>query len=43
MELVPLVIWGYIYIALILTLSGLGIYVLILLIKALKVYIKKNS
>ena len=30
-------------IALILFLIGLGIYVLILLIKALKIYIKKNS
>ena len=43
MEFAPIVIWGYLNIALILTFSGLGIYILILLIKALKVYIKKNS
>ena len=34
---------GFINIALVLTFAGLGIYALILLIKALKVYIKKNS
>lgn len=43
MGFVPIVIWGYLNIALMLTFAGLGIYVLILLIKALKVYINKNS
>lgn len=43
MAFAPIVIWGYLNIALMLTFAGLGIYVLILLIKALKVYIKKNS
>ena len=31
------------YIAVIMTIVGLGIYALILLIKALKIYIKNNS
>lgn len=34
---------AWINIALILTISVLGIYTLILLIKALKIYIKKNT
>lgn len=38
-----MVIWSLINIAILLTFLGLGIYVLILLIKALKIYIKKNS
>lgn len=38
-----IIIWLFINIALILTFTILGIYVLILLIKALKIYIKKNS
>ena len=36
-------IWTFINLALILTFAGLVIYVLILLIKALKIYINKNS
>lgn len=44
MEFGPKVlIWSFINISLVLAFLGLGIYVLILLIKALKVYIKKNS
>ena len=43
MKAFPIVIWGFLNIALILTFLGLGIYALILLIKALKIYIKKNS
>ncbi|MDK0634429.1 hypothetical protein QTI80_03900 [Clostridium perfringens] len=38
-----LFIWSIINIVLFLIFGGLGIYVLILLIKALKIYIKKNS
>lgn len=34
---------AWINIALILTISVLGVYTLILLIKALKIYIKKNT
>ncbi|MDY2631058.1 MULTISPECIES: hypothetical protein [unclassified Clostridium] len=36
-------IWSIFNIALALAFAGLGIYILILLIKALKIYIKKNS
>ena len=36
-------IWGFVNIAIFLAFLGLGIYVLILLIKALKIYINKNS
>ena len=36
-------IWIYFNFILIITFSVLGIYALILLIKALKIYIKKNS
>ncbi|MDU2670419.1 hypothetical protein [Clostridium sp. NSJ-49] len=36
-------IFVYLYFILILTFAVLGIYALILLIKALKIYIKKNS
>ncbi|MDU5110961.1 MAG: hypothetical protein E6248_10975 [Clostridium sp.] len=36
-------IWGFINVSIFLTFFGLGIYVLILLIKALKIYINKNS
>ncbi len=36
-------IWVYLNFILILTFAVLGIYALILLIKALKIYIKKNS
>ena len=43
MGALPIVIWGFLNFALMLTFAGLGIYVLILLIKALKLYIKKNS
>lgn len=44
MELSPTIaIWGFVNIALLLSFAGLGIYALILLIKALKVYLKKNS
>ena len=44
MEFAPkIVIWTFINLALILTFAGLSIYVLILLIKALKIYINKNS
>lgn len=38
-----LAIWTFFNTALALSFIGLGIYVLILLIKALKIYIKKNS
>lgn len=44
MEFAPTVAMvGLINIALILTFTGLGIYTLIFLIKALKIHIKKNS
>lgn len=36
-------LFGYINIAIMLTIYGIGIYTLILMIKALKIYIKKNS
>lgn len=36
-------LFGYINLAIMLSIYGLGIYTLILLIKALKIYIKKNS
>lgn len=36
-------IWGFINIAIFLSFFCLGIYVLILLIKVLKIYINKNS
>ena len=36
-------IWSIFNITLVLAFVGLGIYVLTLLIKALKIYIKKNS
>lgn len=36
-------IWGFINIIIFLTFFCLGIYALILLIKALKIYINKNS
>lgn len=39
----PITLLGYLNISLFLIFSVLGIYVLILIIKALKVYIKKNS
>ena len=38
-----MVIWAFINIALVLAFVFLGIYALVLLIKALKIYIKKNS
>ncbi|MDU6340166.1 MULTISPECIES: hypothetical protein [unclassified Clostridium] len=41
--LVPVIFLGYFNIALYLAIAGLGIYILILIIKALKIYIKKNS
>lgn len=36
-------IWGFVNIVIFLSFFGLGIYVLILLIKVLKIYINKNS
>jgi len=36
-------IWTVINLIILLGFAGLGIYVMILLIKALKIYIKKNS
>lgn len=36
-------IWAYLNLIFILTFAALGIYSLILLIKVLKIYIKKNS
>ena len=39
----PMIFLGYFNIAIFIAFAVLGIYVLILLIKALKVYIKKNS
>ena len=41
--LVPVIFLGYFNITLYLAIAGLGIYILILIIKALKIYIKKNS
>ena len=38
-----IMLFGYINLAIMLSIYGLGIYTLILLIKALKIYIKKNS
>ncbi|MDV4150179.1 hypothetical protein R0131_04940 [Clostridium sp. AL.422] len=38
-----IVIWSFLNIALVLAFVVLGIYALVLLIKALKIYIKKNS
>lgn len=38
-----IVIWSFINIVLVLTFVFLGVYALVLLIKALKIYIKKNS
>lgn len=42
-NIINIAIWGFINIAIFLAFLGLGIYVLILLIKALKIYINKNS
>lgn len=38
-----MIIWTIINFVILLGFVGLGIYVMILLIKALKIYIKKNS
>ena len=44
MEFAPkIAIWSFLNIALVLTFVFLGVYALVLLIKALKIYIKKNS
>lgn len=42
-SIIPMMFLGYFNIAIFIVFAVLGIYVLILLIKALKVYIKKNS
>lgn len=42
-SMIPIVFLGYFNIAIFLAFSVLVIYILILLIKVLKIYIKKNS
>ncbi|WP_268873158.1 hypothetical protein [Clostridium nigeriense] len=43
MKMLFISMWSIINIAILVTILGLGIYVLILAIKALKIYINKNS
>lgn len=42
-EIIPILFLGYLNIFIFIAFVVLGIYVLILLIKALRIYIKKNS
>ena len=42
-QIIPIIFLGYLNIFIFIAFVVLGIYVLILLIKALRIYIKKNS